>query len=67
MQCLKELFEAASSKDAPYGIPNYPQARAFYAVDLMLKWDTDSEGRLSCSIRLSVMVASFKELNLYRN
>uniref|UniRef100_A0A8C9XEA6 Tubulin tyrosine ligase-like family, member 12 n=1 Tax=Sander lucioperca TaxID=283035 RepID=A0A8C9XEA6_SANLU len=37
---LKELFQAASSRPAPYGICSYPSSRAIYAVDLMLKWST---------------------------
>ncbi|XP_053318735.1 tubulin--tyrosine ligase-like protein 12 [Spea bombifrons] len=40
-----ELFQAASSRPAPYGICDYPSSRAMYAIDLMLKWDTDSEGK----------------------
>ncbi|XP_032804901.2 tubulin--tyrosine ligase-like protein 12 isoform X1 [Petromyzon marinus] len=39
-----ELFQAAVIKPAPYGIGHYPQSRAFYAIDLMLKWDTDANG-----------------------
>uniref|UniRef100_A0A672ILZ6 Tubulin--tyrosine ligase-like protein 12 SET-like domain-containing protein n=1 Tax=Salarias fasciatus TaxID=181472 RepID=A0A672ILZ6_SALFA len=35
---FKELFQAASSRPAPYGICAYPPSRAIYAVDLMLKW-----------------------------
>ncbi|CAH2278360.1 tubulin--tyrosine ligase 12 [Pelobates cultripes] len=40
-----ELFQVASSKPAPYGICDYPSSRAVYAIDLMLKWDTDSDGK----------------------
>ncbi|XP_063784997.1 tubulin--tyrosine ligase-like protein 12 [Pseudophryne corroboree] len=40
-----ELFRAAASKPAPLGIGNYPSSRAIYAIDLMLKWDTDGEGK----------------------
>uniref|UniRef100_A0A8C9XGC4 Tubulin tyrosine ligase-like family, member 12 n=1 Tax=Sander lucioperca TaxID=283035 RepID=A0A8C9XGC4_SANLU len=41
---LKELFQAASSRPAPYGICSYPSSRAIYAVDLMLKWSTGQNG-----------------------
>uniref|UniRef100_A0A803K6H5 Tubulin tyrosine ligase-like 12 n=1 Tax=Xenopus tropicalis TaxID=8364 RepID=A0A803K6H5_XENTR len=44
-KCFRELFEAAASKPAPYGICNYPSSRAMYAIDLMLKWETDTEGK----------------------
>ncbi|KAK6482752.1 tubulin--tyrosine ligase-like protein 12 [Huso huso] len=40
-----ELFQVASSRPAPFGICDYPSSRAVYAVDLMLKWDTDNEGQ----------------------
>lgn len=40
-----ELFQVATVKPAPYGICNYPSSRAIYAVDLMLKWDADGDGR----------------------
>nr|XP_023663286.1 tubulin--tyrosine ligase-like protein 12 isoform X1 [Paramormyrops kingsleyae] len=33
-----ELFQAASTHPAPYGICAYPSSRAIYAIDLMLKW-----------------------------
>ncbi|KAG5830699.1 hypothetical protein ANANG_G00313400 [Anguilla anguilla] len=39
-----ELFQAASSRPAPYGICAYPSSRAIYAIDLMLKWDTSNQG-----------------------
>ncbi|XP_070785226.1 tubulin--tyrosine ligase-like protein 12 [Enoplosus armatus] len=41
---FKELFQAASSRPAPYGICPYPSSRAIYAVDLMLKWSTGENG-----------------------
>ena len=44
MQVIRELFEAVVSKDPPYGVPHYPQSRAHYAMDFMLKWDTASNG-----------------------
>ncbi|CAN2387258.1 Tubulin--tyrosine ligase-like protein 12 [Pristimantis euphronides] len=40
-----ELFQAATSKPAPLGICDYQCSRAMYAIDLMLKWDTDSAGK----------------------
>ncbi|XP_061085532.1 tubulin--tyrosine ligase-like protein 12 [Conger conger] len=40
-----ELFQAASSRPAPYGVCAYPSSRAIYAIDLMLKWDTDNHGQ----------------------
>ncbi|KAM4614805.1 tubulin--tyrosine ligase-like protein 12 [Polymixia lowei] len=39
-----ELFRAAASRPAPYGIGAYPNSRAIYAVDLMLKWSTGQNG-----------------------
>ncbi|XP_029901989.1 tubulin--tyrosine ligase-like protein 12 [Myripristis murdjan] len=39
-----ELFQAATSRPAPYGICAYPSSRAIYAVDLMLKWSTGEDG-----------------------
>ncbi|KAG7270671.1 hypothetical protein CRUP_030398 [Coryphaenoides rupestris] len=39
-----ELFQAACSRPAPYGIGAYPSSRAIYAVDLMLKWTTGPTG-----------------------
>ncbi|XP_076152731.1 tubulin--tyrosine ligase-like protein 12 [Alosa pseudoharengus] len=39
-----ELFQAASSRPAPYGIADYPSSRAIYAIDLMLKWDKTEQG-----------------------
>ncbi|CAN9508056.1 unnamed protein product [Ophioblennius macclurei] len=43
-EAFKELFHAASSRPAPYGICAYPSSRAIYAVDLMLKWSTGQNG-----------------------
>lgn len=43
-QAFKELFQAASSRPAPYGICPNPSSRAIYAVDLMLKWSTRQNG-----------------------
>lgn len=43
-KAFKELFEVASSRPAPYGICPYPSSRAIYAVDLMLKWSTSTNG-----------------------
>ncbi|KAM9313185.1 tubulin--tyrosine ligase-like protein 12 [Gastrophryne carolinensis] len=40
-----ELFQAACSKPAPLGICDYSSSRAIYAIDLMLKWETDQEGK----------------------
>ncbi|XP_072256407.1 tubulin--tyrosine ligase-like protein 12 [Pyxicephalus adspersus] len=40
-----ELFQAACSKPAPLGICDYPSSRAIYAIDLMLKWETDQKGK----------------------
>ncbi|XP_068134259.1 tubulin--tyrosine ligase-like protein 12 [Hyperolius riggenbachi] len=44
-KAFRELFQAACSKPAPLGICDYPSSRAIYAIDSMLKWDTDQEGR----------------------
>ncbi|XP_005949074.1 tubulin--tyrosine ligase-like protein 12 [Haplochromis burtoni] len=43
-KAFKELFEAATSRPAPYGICPYPSSRAIYAVDLMLKWSRGQNG-----------------------
>ncbi|XP_076578461.1 tubulin--tyrosine ligase-like protein 12 [Chaetodon auriga] len=43
-KAFKELFQAASSRPAPYGIGSYPSSRAIYAVDLMLKWSEGQNG-----------------------
>lgn len=39
-----ELFQAAASRPAPYGLCPYPSSRAIYAVDLMLKWSAGDSG-----------------------
>ncbi|KAF6032835.1 TTLL12 [Bugula neritina] len=44
LQCIRELLEAVSSKDPPFGMPSYPQSRAHYALDFMIKWDVNSNG-----------------------
>ncbi|XP_061570285.1 tubulin--tyrosine ligase-like protein 12 [Cololabis saira] len=41
---FRDLFEAASSRPAPYGICPYPSSRAIYAADVMLKWSTGPHG-----------------------
>ncbi|XP_035003717.1 tubulin--tyrosine ligase-like protein 12 [Hippoglossus stenolepis] len=43
-KAFRELFQAASSRPAPYGIGSYPSSRAIYAVDVMLKWSTGDNG-----------------------
>uniref|UniRef100_A0AAY4D584 Tubulin--tyrosine ligase-like protein 12 SET-like domain-containing protein n=1 Tax=Denticeps clupeoides TaxID=299321 RepID=A0AAY4D584_9TELE len=43
-KAFTELFLAASSRPVPYGICDYPSSRAIYAIDLMLKWDTQVGG-----------------------
>uniref|UniRef100_A0AAY5EX02 Tubulin--tyrosine ligase-like protein 12 SET-like domain-containing protein n=1 Tax=Electrophorus electricus TaxID=8005 RepID=A0AAY5EX02_ELEEL len=43
-KAFSELFQAASSRPAPYGICPYPSSRAIYAIDLMLKWEKSEEG-----------------------
>nr|XP_046153343.1 tubulin--tyrosine ligase-like protein 12 isoform X1 [Oncorhynchus gorbuscha] len=43
-KAFAELFQAASSRPAPYGFCAYPSSRAIYAVDLMLKWGTGDRG-----------------------
>ncbi|XP_069759518.1 tubulin--tyrosine ligase-like protein 12 [Narcine bancroftii] len=40
-----ELFQLATAKPAPLGVCHYPSSRAMYAIDLMLKWDTDDDGK----------------------
>ncbi|XP_015278464.1 PREDICTED: tubulin--tyrosine ligase-like protein 12 [Gekko japonicus] len=44
-KAFHELFQAACAKPAPLGICDYPSSRAAYAIDLMLKWDTSSNGK----------------------
>ncbi|XP_062861455.1 tubulin--tyrosine ligase-like protein 12 [Trichomycterus rosablanca] len=44
-KAFAELFQAASSRPAPYGICAYPSSRAIYAIDLMLKWDQREGGQ----------------------
>ncbi|GCB68565.1 hypothetical protein scyTo_0000909 [Scyliorhinus torazame] len=46
LKSFVELFQVATAKPAPFGVCNYPSSRAIYAIDLMLKWDTDSDGKL---------------------
>ncbi|XP_072309465.1 tubulin--tyrosine ligase-like protein 12 [Eucyclogobius newberryi] len=43
-QSFRELFSAACSRPAPFGLHPYPSSRAIYAVDLMLKWTTRPSG-----------------------
>ncbi|XP_027007531.2 tubulin--tyrosine ligase-like protein 12 [Tachysurus fulvidraco] len=43
-KAFAELFHAASSRPAPYGIGVYPSSRAIYAIDLMLKWERTEGG-----------------------
>uniref|UniRef100_UPI00358F3E27 tubulin--tyrosine ligase-like protein 12 n=1 Tax=Myxine glutinosa TaxID=7769 RepID=UPI00358F3E27 len=43
-RAILELFHAATSKPPPMGICSYPQSRAVYAVDVMLKWESDGKG-----------------------
>lgn len=50
-----ELFQAAAARPAPYGICEYASSRAVYAIDLMLKWDTNASGkRIMCPQILEV-------------
>ncbi|XP_022084895.1 tubulin--tyrosine ligase-like protein 12 isoform X2 [Acanthaster planci] len=42
---IQEFFQAAVSKPPPRGITHCPWSRAMYALDIMLKWDTDSAGK----------------------
>lgn len=46
-----ELFQAATSRPAPYGIGDYPSSRAIYAIDLMLKWDKTEQGNTTNSFK----------------
>lgn len=39
---IRQVFEGASNEKHPKGIPNNPQSRAMYAVDLMLDWRQDA-------------------------
>ncbi|CAG2103519.1 unnamed protein product [Medioppia subpectinata] len=40
---LKEVFECATSRPPPHGIGHNLQSRALYGVDVMLKWQTNSQ------------------------
>ncbi|XP_038067385.1 tubulin--tyrosine ligase-like protein 12 [Patiria miniata] len=42
---IREFFQAAVSKPPPRGITHCPWSRAVYALDIMLKWDTDDTGK----------------------
>ncbi|XP_051912413.1 tubulin--tyrosine ligase-like protein 12 [Hippocampus zosterae] len=55
-EAFKRLFQAASSRPAPYGICPYPSSRAIYAADLMLKWRTEDNGQ-------RVMIPQILEFN----
>ncbi|XP_018603634.1 tubulin--tyrosine ligase-like protein 12 [Scleropages formosus] len=44
LKSFDELFKAASSRPAPYGICDYPSSRAIYAIDVMLKWTSGNQG-----------------------
>ena len=46
-EMFRELFSAAVGEDYPCGLPASPQSRAMYAVDLMLAWDKNNDGK-SC-------------------
>ncbi|WAR07068.1 TTL12-like protein [Mya arenaria] len=41
---LLELFQAATSRDPPAGLVNFPLSRAIYGIDLLLQWQTNEKG-----------------------
>lgn len=43
---FREMFQAATALPSPQGISNCPQARAMYAIDLLLEWRKNSKGLL---------------------
>lgn len=43
---VAELFTAATSKEAPFGIAKSPQSRALYAADIMLSWRDDKHEKV---------------------
>lgn len=43
---FQEMFQAATALPSPQGISNCPQARAMYAIDLLLEWRKNSKGSL---------------------
>lgn len=45
-QMFREMFQAATALPSPQGISNCPQARAMYAIDLLLEWRKNSKGSL---------------------
>jgi len=60
LQCIRELLEAVSSKDPPFGMPSYPQSRAHYALDFMIKWDVNSNGKfLSTHFQVYIKIYGF--------
>lgn len=55
-QSFRELFDAVSSRPAPFGIHPYTASRAIYAADVMLKWTSTDQGE-------RIMVPQILELN----
>lgn len=41
---FREMFQAATALPSPQGISNCPQARAMYAIDLLLEWRKNAKG-----------------------
>lgn len=41
---FREMFQAATALPSPQGISDCPQARAMYAIDLLLEWRKNSKG-----------------------
>jgi len=39
-----EMFQAATSKEPPAGLGDFPLSRAIYGIDLLLKWEKNEKG-----------------------
>lgn len=44
-ETIKETFSIACRNKPPKGFGDYPQCRAMYGIDMMLKWDTNDKGQ----------------------
>lgn len=52
-QMFLEVFQAATSKDPPAGLANFPLSRAIYGIDLLLEWANDENGQKYVQPKLS--------------
>lgn len=42
---IKDIFTAATMKEAPAGIGKFNGSRAMYGLDVMLRWDRESNSK----------------------